>query len=80
MKFSMCVLMLVVGILIFLGLPIYHQMADRDLRPALTINLDSLSMLVGLLGVSVLSTVVSLHRRIASLEKAASTGPQGSKS
>ncbi len=79
MKFFMSVFALVLYTLLFFAIPIYHQATDRDLRPALTINLDSLSMLVGLLGIAVITAVASLHRRIASLEKAASTGPQGSK-
>ena len=66
--------------LLFFAIPIYHQMTNRDLRPAVTINLDSLSTLVGLLGIGVISAVASLHRRITTLEKAASVGPQGSKS
>ncbi len=80
MKFFSSVFMLVFYSLFFFALPIYHQVTNRDLQQALKINVDSLSILVGLLGVSVITAVVSLHRRIASLEKAASTGPQSNKS
>ncbi len=80
MKFFISVFGLVLYSLLFFAIPIYHQVKDRDLRPVLTINLDSLSMLVGLLGIAVITAVTSLHRRIASLEKAISTGPQGGKS
>ncbi len=80
MKFFISVFGLILYTLLFFAIPIYHQVTDRDLRPALTINLDSLSMLVGLLGIAVIAAVASLHRRIASLERAASTGPQGNKS
>ncbi len=79
MKFFISVFGLVLYTLLFFAIPIYHLVTDRDMRPALTINLDSLSMLVGLLGIAVITSVASLHRRIASLEKTASTGPQGSK-
>ena len=74
-KFSISVFGLVLTLLFF-AIPIYHQVKDRDLRPVLTINLDSLSMLVGLLGIAVIAAVASLHRRIASLEKAISMGPK----
>ncbi len=80
MKFFISVFGLVLYTLLFFAIPIYHQVKDRDLRPVLTINLDSLSMLVGLLGIVVITAVTSLHRRIASLEKVISTGPQGGKS
>jgi hypothetical protein len=75
MKFSISVFGLVLYTLLFFAIPIYHEVKDRDLRPVLTINLDSLSMLVGLLGIAVIAAVASLHRRIASPEKAISAGP-----
>jgi uncharacterized membrane protein YdcZ (DUF606 family) len=80
MKIFSSLLMLVLYTVFFFAVPIYHTMTNRDLQPALKINVDSLSTIVGLLGVSVITAVVSLHRRIASLEKAASTGTPGNKS
>ena len=80
MKFFISVFGLTLYTLLFFAIPIYHQVTNRDLRPALTINLDSFSILVGLLGIAVITAVASLHRRITALEKAASAGPQGSKS
>ncbi len=77
MKIFSSLLMLVIYTLFFFAVPIYHTVTNRDLQPALKINVDSLSTIVGLLGVSVITAVVSLHRRIASLEKGASAKPQG---
>jgi len=80
MKLFISIFGLVLYTLLFFAIPIYHQVKDRDLRPVLTINLDSLSMLVGLLQIAVIATVASLHRRMASLEKAVSMGTNGGKS
>ncbi len=80
MKFFISVFGLALYTLLFFAIPIYHQATNRDLRPALTINLDSFSILVGLLGIAVITAVASLHRRIMALEKAAPPGPQGNKS
>ena len=57
----------------FIAVPFYHYSTDRDLQPALRINVDSLSVIVGLLALSLLTALASLHRRIAALEKAAPT-------
>ncbi len=48
MKFFISVFGLTLYTLLFFAIPIYHQATNRDLRPALTINLDSFSILVGL--------------------------------
>jgi uncharacterized protein YqgC (DUF456 family) len=71
-----------VGIYIFffIAVPFCHYSTNRDLQPALKINVDSLSVIVGLLVVSLITALASLHRRIASLEGAASANSQGDKS
>jgi hypothetical protein len=55
----------------FIAVPFYHYSTNRDLQPALRINVDSLSVIVGLLALSLITALASLHRRIAALEKAA---------
>ena len=41
MKLFISIFGLVLYTLLFFAIPIYHQVKDRDLRPVLTINLDS---------------------------------------
>jgi hypothetical protein len=51
------------------AVPIYHQVTRRGLKPALTINLDSVYLFVFLLGVGTIIAIAGLSARIAALEK-----------
>jgi hypothetical protein len=50
------------------AIPVYHQMTDRSLKPALNINLDSIYLFIFLLGTAIIGVVFALHRRIEALE------------
>jgi hypothetical protein len=69
MKFAISIFPVLLFTLILLAIPFYHSMSNRDLRPALIINVDSVCNLVGILGIFLCSALVSLHRRLAALEK-----------
>jgi hypothetical protein len=69
MKFSISIFPVVLFTILLLAIPIFHLVVQRDLRPALQINIDIVSNLVGLLGIFLCSALVSLHRRLAALEK-----------
>ena len=73
MRIHSSVLMLSIYTIFFFAVPIHHMMTGRDMQPALKISVDVLSIFVGLFSFFVITTVLSLHRRIASLEKAASS-------
>lgn len=51
------------------AIPVYHQLTNRDMKPALTINIDSVFLFVFLLGVGTIVAIAGLNRRIAALEK-----------
>ena len=51
------------------AIPIYHQISGRELKPALTVNLDSVYLFMFLLGVGAIVAITALNRRIAALEK-----------
>lgn len=51
------------------AIPIYHQVTGGGLKPALSINIDSVYVLVFLLGTGAIIAVASLNQRINALEK-----------
>jgi TRAP-type C4-dicarboxylate transport system permease small subunit len=51
------------------AIPVYHQFSGRDLKPALTINLDSVYLFMFLLGTGAIIAIAALNRRITALEK-----------
>ena len=51
------------------AIPVYHQISGRELKPALTVNLDSIYLFMFLLGVGAIVAITALNRRIAALEK-----------
>jgi hypothetical protein len=69
MKFFLSIFPVVLVTLFLLAIPIVHVFMQRDLRPALQVNIDSVCSLVGLLGAFLGSALISLHRRLAVLEK-----------
>ncbi len=75
-KFSMSIFPMVFFSLFFFALPIYHAVSGRDLQPALKVNIDSLSTVVGIFGVFTCGALVALHRRLSALEKSSQAGKQ----
>ena len=55
------------------AIPIYHQLSHRDMKPALTINVDNVFLFVFLLGVGTIVAIAGLNQRIATLEKKTSS-------
>jgi hypothetical protein len=51
------------------AIPVYHQISGRELKPALTVNLDSIYLFMFLLGVGAIVAITALNRRVAALEK-----------
>ena len=51
------------------AIPVYHQISGRELKPALTVNLDSIYLFMFLLGTGAIVAITALNRRIAALEK-----------
>lgn len=56
--------------LLLLAMPFYHQATGSGMRPALTLNLDSVAVIAGLLGFGAFVAITILNRRITALEKA----------
>jgi len=54
---------------VLLFIPIYDIVAQRDSHPALKVNVDIACIFSGGLGSFLGSALISLHRRIATLEK-----------
>ena len=69
MKFAISIFPVILFTGILLAIPIFHLVMQRDLRPALQINIDIVCNIVGILGIFLCSALVSLHRRLAALEK-----------
>jgi hypothetical protein len=51
------------------AIPVYHQISGRELKPALTVNLDSIYVFMFLLGVGAIVAITALNRRVVALEK-----------
>jgi hypothetical protein len=51
------------------AIPVYHQISGRELKPALTVNLDSIYLFMFLLGVGAIVAITALNRRVVALEK-----------
>ena len=75
-KFLVSIFPMVFFSLFFFALPIYHLASGRDLQPALKVNIDSLSIIVGIFGVFTCSAIVALHRRLSALEKSSRASKQ----
>jgi len=56
--------------LLLLAMPFYHQATGSGMRPVLTLNLDSIAVIAGLLGFGAFVAITILNRRITALEKA----------
>ncbi len=62
--------------LLLMALSFYHQATGHDWQPALKINLDAVSGIVGLLGFATFVAITILNRRLTSLEKSMVTKNQ----
>jgi uncharacterized membrane protein YhaH (DUF805 family) len=60
------------------AIPIYHQASGRDLKPVVSVNLDSVYLFIFLLGTATIVVAFGLNRRIDALEKK-NAMPEGDK-
>ena len=67
-KFIMHYYVLVFSLLL-LAMPFYHQAEGREMQPVLNLNLDSVAVIAGLLGLGAFVAITILNRRLAALEK-----------
>src|SRR5260370_13147795 len=75
-KFLMSIFPMVFFSLFFFALPIYHSVSSRDLQPALKVNIDSLSTIVGVFGVFTPGAILALHRSLSALENSSRPAEQ----